>query len=106
MALETITYDPADFLIDDATISAYLTVSLEEDDPAYFVRALGAVARARNRMPELASELGMPIAILDALLRDGQRMELSAVVVIMRHLGITLSATLPVESDTAHAAVA
>ena len=106
MAIETFTYDPADFLTDDASISAYLTVSLEEDDSSYFVRALGAVARARNRMAGLATELGMPVDELDVMLRDGKRVDLSVVLTIMRYLGVRLNATLPAETERLHAAVA
>jgi probable addiction module antidote protein len=106
MATETVAYDPADFLVDDATITAYLTVSLEEDDPSYFVRALGAVARAKKRMPEVSAELGMSVESLDAVLRDGKHVDLDSILVITRRLGIRLSVTVPVESGSLQAAVA
>ena len=106
MALETFPYDPAEFLKDDETISAYLTVSLEEDDSSYFVRALGAVARARNRMEALAQELGMPIEALDKLLRDGKKVDVNLVLTIVRSLRIELRAHLAVDTAREHASVA
>jgi probable addiction module antidote protein len=53
MALHTEPFDVADYLTDEETISAYLTEVLESDDPRYIAKALGAVARARNRMTQL-----------------------------------------------------
>ena len=46
-------YDSADYLKTDEDITAYLEAAAEEgDDPAFLARALGVVARARNRLVE------------------------------------------------------
>ncbi len=52
------TFDPADYLDDEATIAAYLSACLEEDDGALFMSALGDVARARG-MTKLAADAGL-----------------------------------------------
>jgi probable addiction module antidote protein len=52
------TFDPADYLDDEATIAAYLTACLEDDDGSLFMAALGDVARARG-MTKLAADTGL-----------------------------------------------
>lgn len=53
-------FDTADYLETEDDIAAYMEAVMEEggDDPAYILRALGAVARARN-MSKLARETEM-----------------------------------------------
>lgn len=53
-------YDTADYLKTEEDISLYLEAVLEEagDDPAFIVKALGTVARARN-MSQLARDTGL-----------------------------------------------
>lgn len=53
-------YDTADHLKTEEDIALYLEAVMEEagDDPAFIVKALGAVARARN-MSKLARDTGM-----------------------------------------------
>jgi len=58
-AIKTKPYDVAEFLTDPETIAAYLTEALESDDPRYIAKALGAVARARGGMSQLARETGV-----------------------------------------------
>ena len=41
-------WDAADFLDDDEIVVEYLRAALEEDDPEFFIRALGNVARAKG----------------------------------------------------------
>lgn len=41
-------WDTAEFLQDHETIVEYLQAALEENDPEFFVRALGSVARAKG----------------------------------------------------------
>ena len=47
MSKETYTaWESAEFLEDDAARIAYLQAALEENDPEFFVKAVGTVARA------------------------------------------------------------
>ena len=54
-------WDSAELLTDDEMIIEYLKAALEENDPAYFAKAVGNVARARG-MTAIAEEtqLGRP----------------------------------------------
>lgn len=53
-------YDSADYLRTEADITAYLEACAEEapNDPAFMLKALGTVARARN-ITQLAETTGM-----------------------------------------------
>lgn len=53
-------FDPADYLKTEEDIALYLEAVMEEagDDPAFIVKALGTVARARN-MSQLARDAGL-----------------------------------------------
>ena len=56
MSKETyIPWDSAEFLNDDETIVEYLRAALEENDPSFFVKAIGNVARAKG-MTSIAQE--------------------------------------------------
>ncbi|MCP1116946.1 putative addiction module antidote protein [Robbsia andropogonis] len=51
-------FDPSEFLDSEEMIAEFLTASLEHDDPAVFIRALGDVAKARG-MTAIAKDVGM-----------------------------------------------
>ena len=51
-------FDAADYLDNEETIAAYLSATLEEDDPEMFLVAIKTVARARG-MTQLAQETGL-----------------------------------------------
>ena len=60
MAIKTRPYDAAEFLTDPETIAAYLTEALESDSiRVRLPKVLGAVARARGGMAQLARETGI-----------------------------------------------
>ena len=48
-------WDTAEFLTNDELIIEYMTAALDEDDPAYFMKAVGNVARAKG-MTTIAKE--------------------------------------------------
>ncbi len=54
-------WDSAEFLTDDETRIEYLKAALEENDPEFFIRAVGTVARSIG-MTSIAEEtqLGRP----------------------------------------------
>src|ERR1035437_10995045 len=76
MAIESMPYDAAEFLTDEETISAYLSEALESDDPRSIAKALGAVARARGGMAQLARDTGIAPAALYRALSDTGNTEL------------------------------
>jgi len=94
MALKTSPYDVADFLTDEETISAYLTEALESDDPRYIAKALGAVARARGGMAQLARETGIAREALYRALSDTGNPELGTALRVMHALGVRLTASM------------
>ena len=51
-------FDAADYLDNEETIAAYLSATLEEDDPEMFLVAIKTVARARG-MTQLAKDTGL-----------------------------------------------
>jgi probable addiction module antidote protein len=93
-ALKTKPYDVAEFLTDPETIAAYLTQALESDDPRYIAKALGAIARARGGMAQLARETGLTREALYRALSETGNPELGTALKVMRALGIRLKVSL------------
>ena len=91
MSKETYTaWDSAEFLEDDAARIAYLQAALEENDPAFFVKAVGTVARAMG-MTAVAREthLGRP-SLYKAL--SGERdPRIGTVMKVLGALGVRLT---------------
>ncbi len=93
-AIKTKPYDAAEFLTDPETIAAYLTEALESDDPRYIAKALGAVARARGGMAQLARETGVTRESLYRALSETGNPELGTALKVMHALGVRLTASL------------
>ena len=51
-------FDVAEWLPDEAAVAEYLSVVMEENDPAALAKALGTIARARG-MTEIAAKAGI-----------------------------------------------
>ena len=94
MAIYTEPFNVADYLTDEETISAYLTEVLESDDPRYIAKALGAVARARGGMAQLAKDTGISREALYRALSDTGNPEFGTVLKVMHALGVRLSASI------------
>ncbi len=94
MPTPTEPHDPADFLTDSETISAYLTEALESDDPRHLAKALGAVARSRGGITQLARDTGIAREALYRALSDTGNPEFGTVLRVMHALGVRLSASL------------
>lgn len=86
-----IRFDAADYLDDDETIAAYLSATLEEDDPDAFLQAIRTVARARG-MTQLAKDTGMGRESLYKALTPGAKPRYDTVLKVVKALGITLYA--------------
>ena len=94
MYTETYTaWESAEFLEDDAARIAYLQAALEENDPAFFVKAVGTVARAMG-LTAVAQEthLGRP-SLYKAL--SGERdPRIGTVMKVLGALGVRLTVAL------------
>ena len=84
-------FDAADYLIDEETIAAYLTVALEDPNPDLFLIAVRDVARARG-MTQLAKDTGLGRESLYKALTPGAKPRYDTVLKIMHALGVKLTA--------------
>ncbi len=83
-------WDSAEFLTDDDIIIEYLKAALEENDPAFFMKAIGNVARSKG-LSTIAQEthLGRP-SLYKAL--SGERdPRIGTVMKVLAALGIQLT---------------
>lgn len=94
MAIRTKPYDAAEFLADDESIAASLTEALACDDPRSIAKALGAVARARGGMAQLARETGITRESLYRALSETGNPELGSALKVLHALGIRLTASV------------
>jgi probable addiction module antidote protein len=84
-------FDAAEFLDNEALIADYLSVALEEDDPAVFLAAVAAVARARG-MTRMARDTGLGRESLYKALSPGATPRYDTVLRLVRAMGIKLRA--------------
>ena len=83
-------WDTADVLTDDETIIGYLQAALAEDDPAFFVKAVGHVARAKG-MTAIAQETQLGRASLYKALSGDRNPRLGTVMQVLGALGVQLA---------------
>lgn len=83
-------WDTADVLTNDETIIAYLQAALAEDDPAFFVKAVGHVARAKG-MTAIAQETHLGRASLYKALSGERNPRLGTVMQVLGALGVQLA---------------
>lgn len=84
-------FDPAEHLKDEEDIAAYLTLVIEEGDPAELAHALGVVARARG-MSEIARASGITREALYKALRPDAQPRFDTVNRVCAALGVKLVA--------------
>ena len=83
-------FDPAEHLKDKDDIAAYLTIILEENDPALLAAALGDIARARG-MTEIAKASGIAREALYKALRPGAQPRFETIAKVCAALGVKLA---------------
>lgn len=83
-------WDIAEFLTDDETIIEYLKAALEENDPAFFMKAVGDVARAKG-MTSVAEEARLGRASLYKALSGERDPRISTVMKVLGSLDIQLA---------------
>ena len=84
-------FDMAMHLPDDQAIAEYLTVVLEENDPALLAAALGDIARARG-MAEIAKASGIGREALYKALRPNAQPRFDTIARVCTALGVKLVA--------------
>lgn len=84
-------FDMAEHLPDEQAIAEYLTVVLEENDPAALADALGTVARARG-MSEIAKTSGLTREALYKALRPCASPRFETISRVCAPLGVKLVA--------------
>lgn len=88
-------FDITEHLEDDQAIAEYLTIVLEENDPAAFAQALGTAARARG-MTEIAKASGIAREALYKALRADAQPRFDTINRVCHALGVKLVAQ-PIE---------
>ncbi len=91
-------FDITEHLEDDQAIAEYLTIVLEEDDPALLAAAVGDIARARG-MTEIAKSSGLAREALYKALRADAQPRFDTINRVCHALGVKLVAQ-PIYSGT------
>ena len=84
-------FDMAEYLKTDEDVANYLTLVLEENDPAELTHALGTIARARG-MTEVARASGLTREALYKALRPTSHPRFDTIARVCTALGVKLVA--------------
>ena len=95
----TTTWDPADHLVTDEDMAAYLEAALEEGEPALVAAALGDIARAKG-MTQVARDAGLGRESLYKALSPAGNPEFATILKVVAALGLQLHATPAVAKST------
>ena len=85
-------FDVVDFLDSDEAMVEYLNVALEEQDPAFFAKAIGDVARARG-MTAVAEASGVGRQSLYRALSSDGNPRLETLFRVLESLDLRLAVT-------------
>ena len=83
-------FDMAEHLGSDQAIAEYLSIVLEENDPAEFAHALGTIARAKG-MTEVARAIGLTREALYKALRPTSQPRFDTIMKVVHALGLQIS---------------
>ncbi|MYB48692.1 MAG: putative addiction module antidote protein [Dehalococcoidia bacterium] len=85
-------FDVVDFLDSDEALVEYLNVALEENDPKYFAKALGNVARAKG-MSFVSEATGLGRQSLYRALSDDGNPRIDTLFRVLEALEVKLAVT-------------
>ena len=83
------TFDPAEYLNNDAVIAEYLSAAAADPNPDVFVAALGDVAKARG-MAQIAKDAGLGRESLYKALSAGAHPRFETINSVLRALGVKI----------------
>jgi len=84
-------FDAAEYLNSEEDITAYLTIVLDENDPALLASALGDIARSRG-MTQVAKDSGITREALYKALRPGSEPRFDTISRVCSALGVRVVA--------------
>lgn len=84
-------FDMTEHLDSEQAIAEYLTIILEENDPAALAQALGTIAKARG-MTEISKAAGISREALYKALRPNAKPRFDTIVRVCKALGVRLNA--------------
>ena len=85
-------WDPAEHLITDEDMAAYLEAALQEGDAALIAAALGDIARAKG-MSQIARDAGLGRESLYKALSADDHPEFATIMKVVAELGLRLHAS-------------
>jgi len=88
-AMRLATFEPAEFLDNEAIIAEYLSVAIEDPNPDVFLRAMANVAKARG-IAEVAKASGLGRESLYKALAPGAKVRYETVRKVLDSLGVKL----------------
>jgi probable addiction module antidote protein len=83
-------FDITEHLDSEQAIAEYLTIVLEEDDPAALAQALNSIAKARG-MTEISRAAGMSREALYKALRPNAKPRFDTIAKVCKALGVRLN---------------
>ena len=83
-------FDMAEHLDSDQAIAEYLSIVLEENDPAEFAHALGTIARAKG-MTEVARASGLTREALYKALRPTSQPRFDTIMKVVHAMGLQIN---------------
>ena len=83
-------WDSAELLTDDEMVIEYLKAALEENDPAFFTKAVGNVARAKG-MTSIAQEARLGRPSLYKALSGERNPRIGTVMKVLKAIGVQLT---------------
>lgn len=92
MAIETKPWDVTEYLGSPEDIAAYLEAAMEEEDPAFFRKALGDVARAIG-MTAIARDSGLTREALYKAFGENGNPTLDTLSRVLKAMGVRLTVT-------------
>ncbi len=85
-------WDPAEHLVTEADMAAYLEAALQEGDPRVVAAVLGDIARAKG-MTQIAKDAGLGRESLYKALSPDGNPEFATIMKVIAALGLELHAT-------------
>ena len=89
MTVKITPFDVSEYLTDEASIAAYLSAVVEENDPKLLIAAIGDIAKARG-MSRIATDSGLGRESLYKALNPDSKPRFDTVIKVLGALGVNM----------------